>query len=322
MVVVQQQFTVHVFINTVKTKQTLFCTSTPAERMGVAKKGKGPSLRWDGPEDSACLFSQTNPKARPVIIANCTAQRGGVVLLQADGTKAHALYEKYKEAKTLREAKSLGATSRSLAWDKARGFLSLTAGVPVLPLQAPAADLPPAADCQQPAADQDLDDGDPSAAAGCEAKAEGLGQGCQCQAVTVPKSVVDKGIQTLSSAEIEAFDSMDPKANFRSHFHALVLTEKLILPEKVAYRVLGTALGFLDKVSAQDCSSLAKFGRVATAAFLCFSIRYENADEEADHLEKNIKDRCNIKSKRDEFMAAKATIVEAVGNFDGVEDYM
>ena len=62
----------------------------------------------------------------------------------------------------MREAKTLGATSRSLAWDKARGFLSLTAGVAVLPLQAPAADLqPPAADCQQPAADQDLDDGDP-----------------------------------------------------------------------------------------------------------------------------------------------------------------
>ena len=97
MVVVQQQFTVHVFINIVKTKQTLFFSSTPAERMGVAKKGKGPSLRWDGPEDSACLFSQTNPKARPVIlIANCTCTRGGAVhkigLLQADGSKAHALY--------------------------------------------------------------------------------------------------------------------------------------------------------------------------------------------------------------------------------------
>ena len=205
----------------------------------------------------------------------------------------------------MREAKSLGATSRSLAWDKARGFLSLAAAVPVLPLQSAA--VPTAAGAGAAAAD----------AADCVVK----GEGCQCQAVTTQ----DKGTQTLSSAEVEVFDSMDPKANFRSHFHALILTEKLILPEKVAYRVLGTALGFLDKVSAQDCSRLANFGRVATAAFLCFSIRYESADEEADRLEDKIKDRCSIKCKRDEFMAAKATIIQAVGsdhNGSWVEDYM
>ena len=45
--------------------------------------------------------------------------------MQAKNTAAHAKYEKYKVAKTVGEARELGADTRSLAWDYARGFLKV-----------------------------------------------------------------------------------------------------------------------------------------------------------------------------------------------------
>lgn len=106
--------------------------------------------------------------------------------------------------------------------------------------------------------------------------------------------------------------------------HTLVLTEKLVLPEHLAYKVLGTALEFLTKMTEGTAATLQKEGRVsAVAAILVLAIAWESSGEHRFILEDKVKLRCTVKnnaSNRAAFAMAKGAIIEAVGNFE--PDYM
>lgn len=117
-------------------------------------------------------------------------------------------------------------------------------------------------------------------------------------------------------------DSDDPKMMLRSHLHTVLLTEQLISPEYLRYKVLGTALGLLEKVHvAGAVASLCKTGRMAVAALILLALTWESAGDEADEVEKAVRARLVMPQKRTELATAKAIVVESVGNMGGMEQY-
>lgn len=60
------------------------------------------------------------------------------------------------------------------------------------------------------------------------------------------------------------------------------------MPEHLAYRVLGTALGFLCGMTAENVGRLAKAGSVGIAAILVLSIGLEGAGHDRRCLEEQI----------------------------------
>ena len=154
------------------------------------------------------------------------------------GTKAFAEYERYKGATSLKQARELGACSRSLAFDLLRGHLKLQDHKPE--------DSPPALPIAH---------GSPA----------------------LPVQRVSQACQTESAAEIESFDSDDAIGSLRSHLHTLVLTEKIVRPEHLAYKVLGTALGFLTKMTEGTAATLQRGRQAAVAAILVLAIAWESS---------------------------------------------
>lgn len=213
-------------------------------------------------------------------------------LCEAKNSKAHKAYEQYKIAKTLTQARELGATSRSLAFDLARGHLTLDKKTPPLPV----AESPvPVADAPAPSPVR--------------------------PAVAVQR--VDRACQTATIAEVEAWLSEDdPKYLLRSHCHSLILKEQLLQPESLSFRVLCTALSFIEKIPPAACAELVKSTRSSVAALLVMAIGWDCTGDQVPDLEQKVKDRCLVQGKRSEFMTAKAVIVESVGNWGGFEDYL
>ena len=193
----------------------------------------------------------------------------------------------------MEEAKRLGATAKSLAWDLQRNHL--TVGDSPLPI----ADGGHQADEQRPLADKPPAD-------------------LQQQAVACR----DAACQT--AAESDSVDSTDVKEVLRANFFKLVVYEKLLEPEYLSYKILATALHFLSKMPSETAINIAKnlSSRAVTGAFLVLAVGLEAAGDEVAELEHRIRERCEIANKTADFAIAKAAIVESVGNFQGFADYM
>ena len=201
-------------------------------------------------------------------------------------------------------ARDLGATNRSLIFDRDRNYLRLLSALPDghLPLQeGDGEDLPPS----------------PSLPVKSASPPSPLNA----------KSFVEKACQTLTGAELDDLlaGNDNPRDSLRGQLHKLILQERLVKPEPLGLRTLSTALGFLAKMTDSDLRDLAKPGQsTATAALLCVSIGLDAAGSQVDFFDQAVRERCRVQNgqKRIDFVAAKATLVNSVFGDSGFEDYV